>query len=146
MQGAEANKQMGIFFMAEADAQALIEKVTVVVGLAAGIVVLSIATKPWQVVDTSLLWRPCVQKVWTASLSGLPNGQRLKAEFSVTMQLKKEHPKLGKQSQIWTLTMDKVYATFGVSAPEQTQNVCFRFLPDMKQVNNAMAVSPSGSS
>ena len=57
------------------------------------------------------------------------------------MQLKKEHPKLGKQSQIWALTLDKVYATFGVSAPEQTQNVCFRFLPDMKQVSNAMQVS-----
>ncbi|KAK9864132.1 hypothetical protein WJX84_003146 [Apatococcus fuscideae] len=77
-EGAEANKQMGIFFMAEDDARALIEK------------------------------------------------------------LKKEHPKLGKQSQVWALTLDKVYATFGVSAPEQTQNVCFRFLPDMKQVNNAM--------
>ncbi|KAK9866525.1 hypothetical protein WJX84_003066 [Apatococcus fuscideae] len=77
-EGAEANKQMGIFFMAEEDARALIEK------------------------------------------------------------LKKEHPKLGKQSQIWALTLDKVYATFGVSAPEQTQNVCFRFLPDMKQVSNAM--------
>lgn len=60
----------------------------------------------------------------------------------MAMQLKKEHPKLGKQSQIWALTLDKVYATFGVSAPEQTQNVCFRFLPDMKQVTNAMQVSP----
>ena len=58
------------------------------------------------------------------------------------VQLKKEHPKLGKQSQIWALTLDKVYATFGVSAPEQTQNVCFRFLPDMKQVTNAMQASP----
>ncbi|KAK9824436.1 hypothetical protein WJX72_010245 [[Myrmecia] bisecta] len=54
-------------------------------------------------------------------------------------KIKEQNPKLAKQSQVLAVSLDKVYG-FAITKGEadNLKNVVFRFMPDAKQVQNAM--------
>ena len=127
MQSGEQVKQLGLIFMSEADANALMEKVTLPpTASTASVATLSICKyrprhecMPQNKTRTALIARGC------------------------DMQVREQNPKLAKQSRVLKVSMDNVY-DFAVTpeVDKKTAGVSFRFMPELKQVQKALEVRP----
>ena len=133
MQSGGEVKQLGLIFMSEADANALVEKV-------------GLQYKQQLVPDAPSLIR-CHHTELAGALPRQCSGviMRLAARACITgaqrMQVRDQNPKLAKQSRVLKVSMDNVY-DFAVTpeVDKKTEGVSFRFMPDMNQVQKALEV------
>lgn len=59
------------------------------------------------------------------------------------IQIHEQNPKLGKESKVLEVGLDQVYNFSNGSLSKGTDGLCFRFMPDAQEIQQALQVCPS---